>query len=174
MKIQLRALLLAALLATSCAAPAAVTPSVPPTPTIAVAPTSSAAVATPPFAATECTTATATTRQVIERYLALSTSNSTSAVTDCFAKAWRDKTSSFAEGAAAWSHSGPATGVGITLMDVVNGCDRFGVNAQITNPPSSAFRVPPFFSVGPEAGRMRIYETSTALTNASGTALRCG
>jgi hypothetical protein len=174
MKMHLRALFPAALLAASCAAPAAVTPSAPPTTAIAAAASSSAPVATPIFAANECTTATATTRQVIERYLALSTSNSASAVSDCFAKAWRDKTSSFADGAAVWSHSGPATGVGITLMDVVNGCDRFGVNAQMTNPPSSAFRVPPFFSVGAEAGRMRIYETSTALTNASGTALRCG
>lgn len=127
------------------------------------------------FAATECTAATATTRQVIERYFALSTSNNTQAVTDCFAKVWRDKTgAAFTESAAQWSHSGPATGLVITFMDAVNGCDRFGVNAQMANPPNSATRVPPFFSVGAEAGRMRIYETSTALTNASSTTLRCG
>jgi hypothetical protein len=180
MKMHLRALLPAALLAASCAAPAAVTPSAPPTPTIAAAASSSAPVATPIFAANECTTATATTRQVIERYFALSTSNSAQAVTDCFAKVWRDKNNAnptFAESASLWSHSGPATNVVVTPVDVVNGCDRFRVAAQM--PPDSFWMKGQtggqgFFSVGPEAGRMRIYETSTALTNASGTALRCG
>lgn len=169
----LRASLLVTLLAASCAAPAAVTPSAPPTtPTIAVAATSSAAVATTIFAATECTTATATTRQVIERYFALSTSNSTQAVTDCFAKVWRDKNNAnptFADSAALWSHSGPATNVVVTPVDVVNGCDRFRVVAQM---PLDSFWMKGqtggqgFFSVGPEAGRMRIYEIATALTNA--------
>jgi hypothetical protein len=126
----------------------------------------SANVALPTFATSECTNATATTRQVIERYLALSTSNDPQAVTDCFAKVRRD-------GAAAWSKAGPATNVTITFGDTVNGCDRFSVNAQLSNPSSGVYQVPPFFSVGPEAGRMRIYETSTALTNAAATTLSC-
>lgn len=84
---------------------------------------------------------------------------------------WRDKNSQFSDGAALWARSGPATNVAITFVDAVNGCDRFGVNAQLSN---SALRVPPFFSLGTEAGRMRIYETSTALTNSGSTTLRCG
>lgn len=110
---------------------------------------------------------------MIERYLALSTSNNAQAVSDCFAKVWRDKTSTFADGAAAWSKSGPATNVSMTFVDAANGCDRFNMKAQMSNPPSGSFQVPPFFSVGPEGGRMRIYETSTALTSASATTLRC-
>ena len=156
MSIRLRGVILSGLFAASCSAPAVVAP----TPTTA-----------PTFAASECTSPTATTRQIIERYFALSTSNDAQAVTDCFARVWRDKTATFAEGAALWARSGPATSVTITFVDAVNGCDRFGVNAQLSNP---AFRVPPFFSVGTEAGRPRIYETSTALANSGSTTLRCG
>jgi len=43
----------------------------------------------------------------------------------------------------------------------------------VADTPSSVYRVPPFFSVGPDAGRVRTYETSTALTNESATTLRC-
>jgi len=131
------------------------------------------------FAATECTTASATAAQVIERYFALSTSNSAQAVTDCFAKVWRDKNDTnptFAESAGLWSQSGPATNVVVTLLEVVNSCDRFRASAQM--PPDSFWMKGQsggraFFSVGPEAGRMRIYEISTALTNESATTLRC-
>ena len=185
MNMALRTLLVPVLLLASCAAPATVS-SPPPSPTAPVATaaattSASAAIATQVvFAASECTNATATTRQVIERYFALSTSNSAQAVTDCFAKLWRDKNNAnptFAESAALWSHSGPATNVVATPVDVVNGCDRFRVTAQM--PPDSSWMKGQtagqgFFSVGPEAGRMRIYEIATALTNASATALRCG
>ena len=143
-------------------------------------------VAPPPvFAASECTSATATTRQVIERYFALSTSNNPQAVTDCFAKAWRDKNQQYAAGTELWSHSGPANSLVVTPVDTVNGCDRFSVTAQM---PNNRFWTggQMFFSVGFEAvgqtqpygtpplGRMRIYETGTALLNASNTTLRCG
>ena len=141
--------------------------------TAAVASTTAPTASTPAVAASECTNATATSRQVIERYFALSTSNSTQAVTDCFAKVWRDKTASFADGVAVWSNAGPATSVSVTFIDTVNGCDRFSVGAQLSNALNSGYRVPPFFSVGADGGRMRIYETSTALTNAAATTLRC-
>lgn len=181
----LRVLLVPALLLASCAAPAAVS-SPPPSPTAPVAITAatrSAPTATATqvdFAASECTNAAATTRQVVERYFALSTSSSAQAVTDCFAKVWRDKNNAnptFAESAALWSHSGPATNVVVTPVDVVNGCDRFRVTTQM--PPDSFWMKGQtggqgFFSVGAEGGRMRIYDASTALTNASSTALRCG
>lgn len=190
MNTRLRALILSALLAASCAAPTTVTssPTAPPTVAAATAAaTASAPVTTvapsPVFAASECTSATATTRQVIERYFALSTSHNAQAVTDCFAKVWRDKAgtslpgNSFADSAALWSRSGPATNVVITFGDAVNGCDRFRVTAQM---PADAFWMKGqtggqgFFSVGAEAGRMRIYEIGTAQLNASNTTLRCG
>ncbi len=138
---------------------------------------SAPAAPSPVFAASECTNATTTTRQVIERYLALSTSNNARAVIDCFAKVWRDKhdaNPTFADSAAFWSHAGPATNVVITYLDTVNGCDRFGVNAQMaTFGTNNAFTVPPFFTVGPEAGRPRIFETGTALVNTSLATTRC-
>lgn len=184
MKMQLRALILPALLLASCAAPAVVTSSPTTSPTVAAATAVATAVApvvtvAPPpiFAASECTSGTATARQVIERYFALSTSNNAQAVTDCFAKSWRDKSAQFADSAALWSHSGPATSVVVTAADAVNGCDRFRVTAQM---PNDSFWMrgqtggQGFFSVGAEAGRVRIYEIATALANASLTTLRCG
>jgi hypothetical protein len=155
----------------------------PPSPTPTVATATAAATASvapsPVFAASECTSATATTRQVIERYLALSTSNNVQAVTDCFAKVWLDKAgtplpgNSFADFAASWSKAGPVTNVTITFGDTVNGCDRFGVGAQLANPSAFVYQVPPFFTVGPEAGRPRIFETGSALLNQSLATTRC-
>ena len=130
----------------------------------------------PVFAASECTNAIATTRQVIERYLALSTSNNPQAVIDCFAKVWRDKhdtNPTFADYAAIWSKSGPVTNVTITFGDTVNGCDRFGVNAQLSNPSAGVYQAPLFLTVGPEAGRPRIFEGGTALVNPSLATTRC-
>jgi ABC-type transport system substrate-binding protein len=186
MNLLLRPLLMPVLLLVSCAAPVAVR-SAPPAPTVppaTVAVTTSVptttAPAAPVFAAAECTSATATTRQVIERYFALSTSNNAQAVIDCFAKVWRDKhdtNPTFADSAALWSQSGPATNVVVTPLDVVNGCDRFRATAQM-RPDSGWMKGQTggqgLFSVGPEAGRMRIYEIGTALVNASATTLRCG
>jgi len=188
-KMPLRALFASVLLVAACTTPAAImAPATSPTvaaatttPTASVAGTPAAP--SPAFAASECTNATASTRQVIERYFALSTSNSAQAVTDCFAKVWREKNATgvnvnaFADGAALWSHAGPATNLVFTFGDAVNGCDRFRVSAQM---PADSFWMKGqtggqgFFSVGAESGRMRIYEISTALANASSTTLRCG
>ena len=74
MNMPLRGLLLPVLLLASCAAPVAVSSSPPAStaPLATVAATTSApttkATAAPIFAATECTSATATTRQVVDRY----------------------------------------------------------------------------------------------------------
>ena len=131
------------------------------------------------FGANECTTATANGHQVLERYLALASSNNPQAVTDCFAKVYRDKVgtglpgNSFADSAAVWSRAGPVSGVTITFGDTVNGCDRYSVSGKLANPSSTAFQIAPFFSVGLEGGVMRIYEGSTGLANASLTTLRC-
>lgn len=181
--------MLLGLLAASCAAPAVTTMSAASPRVAAVTATAAASTPVPTvapssaFAASECTNATATTRQVIERYFALSTSNNAQAVTDCSAKVWRDgnatgvNATAFADSGALWSRSGPATNLVVTLLDVVNGCDRFRVTAQM--PPDSWWMRGQtggqgFFSVGAEAGRMRIYQISTALANESLTTLRCG
>lgn len=179
-RLPLRALLAAALLLVSCTTPIVVTPPAT-SPTIApatAAPTASvaatAAAASPAFASSECTKATATTRQVIERYFALSTSNNALAVIDCFAKVWRDTHPTFADSAAFWSHAGPATDVVITFLDTVNGCDRFGVKAQMaTFGTNNAFSVAPFITIGPEAGVPRIFETGTGLVNAQSETITC-
>ncbi len=155
--------------------PELVVETVAPSPTVAAATAAATAsgAPSPVFAASECTSATATTRQVIERYFALSTSNNAQAVTDCFAQSWRDKSPQYAAGSELWSHSGPANNLIITPVDTVNGCDRFRVTAQM---PNNRFWTggQVFFSVGFEAGRMRIYESGSALLNASNTTLRCG
>ena len=174
------AMILAAMLAASCAPSTTATLSQPSPTVVAPAATvmaTSGAVPVPGFAAAECTTATATTRQVIERYFALSTSNNAQPVIDCFAKVWRDKNDTnptFAESASRWSQTGPASGLVITLIDTVKGCDRFRVTAQMaTYGTNNAFSVPPFFTVGPEAGRVRIFETSTGLVNQQAATTTC-
>ena len=110
-----------------------------------------------------------TTQTVIERYFALSTSNDAQAVIDCFAKVWRDMHNvdpTFAESAARWSQAGPTSGLVITFLDTVNGCDRYGVRAQMaTYGTNNAFSVAPFITVGPEAGVPRIFESGTGLVN---------
>ena len=177
MKVSLRALTIFSLLLASCGGSVATSPTRSPT-VAAATPASTASapatVATPssPIGASECTSSTATTRQVVERYFALSTSNDSHAVTDCFAQSWRKRNAQFAEAAALWSHSGPATDLVVTPVDVVNGCDRFRVSAQM--PSNSFWTGQQFFSVGAEGGQARIYETATALANASATTLRCG
>jgi hypothetical protein len=181
-----QAVLVWGVLALSCAAPAVATSSQPPLPTVAAPTASVVATAAPSPARPSATAAPGlcsnpqmTTRAVIGRYFDLSTSGDVQAVSDCFAKAWRERNATgvnvnaFADGAALWSHAGPATAVIITLMDVVNGCDRFSVNAQMANAPSTAFRVPSFFTVGRERGTSRIFETGTALVNAQSATTAC-
>lgn len=131
----------------------------------ATAPTRSSATA----ATGQCTNPQMPAQAVIERYFQLSTSKNAQAVIDCSAKVWRDKHNAnptFAESAASWPKAGPASGVVITFIDAVNGCDRFSVSAQMaTYGTNNAFSVPPFFTVGPEGGTPRIFETGTALVN---------
>jgi hypothetical protein len=185
------ALLVPVLLLASCAAPATSSPGSP-TATLATvaAPTStSAATAStstpattataPAFAASQCTSATASTRQVIERYFSLSTSNSAQAVTDCFAKAWREKNATgvnvnaFADASALWSRAGPPTDLVITFLDAVNGCDRYFVAAKM----ASGFPIgqggSEFITIGPESGTPRIFEVTTGLVNAQSATTTC-
>ena len=104
-----------------------------------------------------------TTQAVIERYFELSTSKDPRAVTDCFASVYRDRFArnpTWDEVAAMWASTGPASGLQISRIDVVRGCDRFSVSVTMPNQ-----RVAPFFTVGPESGTPRIFETGTALVN---------
>jgi len=129
----------------------------------------------PQLARGMCTVPGMTTRAVIERYFELSTSGDAQAVSDCFAKEWRERNATgvnvnaFADGAALWSHAGPATAVTVTFVNAVNGCDRFSVSAQM--PPDSFWMKgqtggKAFFTVGPEGGTPRIFEIGTGLVNA--------
>lgn len=131
-----------------------------------------AASPSPVVVASDCTGTRATTRQVVERLFDLSTSNDARAVSDCYARAYRDKDPNFAESAALWSRQGPATDLVITLVDVVNGCDRYRVTARMPNNPfwSSGQQ---FYWVGLESDRPRIFETGTGLVRADLAITRC-
>ncbi|MCA1645493.1 MAG: hypothetical protein LC797_08515 [Chloroflexi bacterium] len=91
--------------------------------------------------------------------------------TDCYAQSYRDRNPNFAASAADWSHLGPATNLVITPMDVVNGCDRFRAEAKMPNNPSWPGQA--FYSVGPEGGRARIYDTGSALLAPAATTVHC-
>ena len=188
LKLPISASLAVALLLASCGgagtaptssptvAQATATATAAPSSTVTASASAAATPSSPVFAASECTTAKATTRQVVERYLALSTSDNAQAVIDCFAKVWRDKhdtNPTFAESAAFGSQAGPAANVDITYLDPVNGCDRFGVKATMATYANSPFSVPRFFTVGPEAGAPRIFETGTALVNTQSATTTC-
>lgn len=119
------------------------------------------------------------TRQVIERYFALSTSNNAQAVADCFAKVWRERNATgvnvntFTDAAALWSHAGPATGLLITFLDAVNGCDRYGVAAKMTSGFPIGQGGSEFITIGPEGGAPRIFEVTTGLVNTQAATTAC-
>lgn len=112
-----------------------------------------------------------TTQAVIERYFALSTSDDVQAVIDCFAKEWRGKNATgvnvntFTDAAARWSHAGPATDLGITFLDAVNGCDRYSVGAKMASGFPIGQSGSEFITIGPESGTPRIFEVGTGLVN---------
>ena len=60
-----------------------------------------------------------------------------------------------------WSREGPATNLVVTFLDAANGCDRFRVTGQMPNNPFWTSGQA-FYSVRPEAGRPRIYDTGSA------------
>lgn len=143
---------------TATTAPAAQTAA--PSPVATSSPARPSATAAPGL----CSNPRMTTEAVIERYFELSTSKDPRAVSDCFAASWRARfvtRPSWDEVATEWASAGPAAGLRITKSNTVNGCDRYGVAVQMPNRP-----VAPFFTVGPEGGTPRIFETGTALVNA--------
>lgn len=177
MKVLLRTLVLPVLLLASCGGGVATSPTTSPavapaTSTSTPAPLATVASPSPVTAASDCTSTASTTRQVVERLFVLSTSNDARAVTDCFSQSYRDKNANFAQFAGLWSREGPATNLVVTPVDTVNGCDRFRATAQMPNNPfwTSGQQ---FYSVGPEVGRPRIYDSGTALANAAATTTHC-
>lgn len=81
-----------------------------------------------------CTDPRMTTQAVIERSFELSTSKDSRAVSDCFAASYRAhfvSNPSWDTVATQWASAGPTTGLRITYGDTVNGCDRYGVAAQM-------------------------------------------
>lgn len=173
-----RAVVFAIACLTLAACATAVAPA-PPSTSAAPRATASVAIATPAVNAApgRCTNPQMTTQAVILRYFELSTSKDPGAVSDCFAASWRARFArnpSWDEAAIQWASAGPATGVQITSADTVNGCDRYGVAAQMaTYGTNNAFSVPPFFTVGSEGGTPRIYETTTALVSAANATTIC-
>lgn len=98
-------------------------------------------------------------------------------VADCYAAPYRAKyASTFEDGAARWSRAGPAQVFSVRQLDRVKGCDRFAVEAQLTNGESVAWfgRTTIFYSVGLDGGRMRIWDGGTALAAPELTTVVCG
>jgi hypothetical protein len=84
--------------------------------------------------------------------------------------------STFNDASTRWSQSGPAQVFGIRMIDRVNGCDRFAVEAQLDHGQSVAWigRVTIFYSVGLDAGRMRIWDGGSGLATPEYTTIVCG
>ena len=90
-------------------------------------------------------------------------------MSDCFAASYRAhfvSNPSWDAVATAWASAGPATGLRITYGDTVNGCDRYGVAAQMATGYPIGQSGSEFLTIGPEGGSPRIFEGGTALVNA--------
>jgi hypothetical protein len=173
--VAIQALRIALVLVVACSAPPAVAPA---------APTASAALPTafasstpsaPPSRTSvgsrvgACTDPQTSSRGVIERYFALSTSGDAAAVNDCFTAAWRARNADFDEGAERWAVSGPVTDLQIGFLDRTLGCDRYSINAKLA---IGAFGF--YALVGLDGDRQRIHETGTALVRPELATTRCG
>ncbi len=120
-----------------------------------------------------CTSAQATSRQLLDRYFALTTSGDTGAVLDCFARVYRDK-GDMEFSANRWANAGPLSRLSVRYLDRVNGCDRFATQYQFVTPDPGwpgGFSI--FLTVGLEAGVMRIFDGGTALAAPEYTLVAC-
>ena len=111
-----------------------------------------------------CTSATFTSRQLLDRYFSLTTSGDVAAVLDCFAKGYGGPGADLEFSATRWASAGKLSSLAITYLDTVKGCDRFGAQFQFANADPlfpSGFSI--FYSVGPESGTMRIFDGGTGL-----------
>jgi hypothetical protein len=142
-----------------------------------LAPTAPPPVIIPPTGRTPrpggCTSAQASTRQLLERYFSLTQSNDVGAVLDCFARSYREH-SDMESSAGRWANAGKVMSLKIELVDRVNGCDRY--QAQWDLSPEDPFHPNPwsiFYSVGPETGVARIFDGGTGLTAPEYTTVFC-
>ncbi len=120
-----------------------------------------------------CTSAGATSRQLLDRYFSLTTSGDVAATLDCFAKAYRD-IGDMGSSADRWANAGPLSRLSIRYVDTVKGCDRYATSYQFVTPDPGwpdGFSI--FFSVGPESGVVRIFDRGTALASAEATRVAC-
>lgn len=120
-----------------------------------------------------CTSATATSRQLLDRYFSLTTSGDVAAVLDCFAKVYRD-IGDMEFSANRWANAGPLSSLSIRYVDTMKGCDRFATDYQFVTPDPgwpNGFTI--FLSVGQESGVMRIFDGGTGLASAEATRVVC-
>jgi hypothetical protein len=122
-----------------------------------------------------CTTAESTTRVVLEHLFALTTTGDARQVADCYARAYRDAHPTFAAGADAWTHAGPATVESVRLVDRVNECDRFEVVAELAHGEALGWqgRQRVFYSLGLELGVPRVFDSGSALAAPEVTRVAC-
>jgi hypothetical protein len=150
-----------------------------PQPTLAVVPSPSPAAIPSPVSATPdaCTTTASKGEDVLAALFRLASSADARSVADCYAASYRSKyVSTFNDVAARWSQSGPAQVFNIRKIDRVQGCERFAVEAELDRGHTVAWigRMTVFYSVGLDAGRMRIWDGGTALAAPEYTTIVCG
>lgn len=120
-----------------------------------------------------CTNAQTSTRQLLDRYFSLTTSNDVASVLDCFAKPYRDHLD-MESSARRWANAGKVLNLKIDFLDRVNACDRYQASWDFAV--EDPFHPNPwtiFYSVGPEAGVSRIFDAGTGLTAPEYTTVFC-
>jgi hypothetical protein len=121
-----------------------------------------------------CTSPQLTSRQMLDRYFSLTTSGDVPAALDCFAKVYRDK-GDIEFSASRWVNAGAISSLKISFVDRANGCDRYSTQFQFANPDPlfpDGFSI--FYTIGPEAGVMRIFDGGTGLAAPEYTYVACG
>ena len=123
-----------------------------------------------------CTTTGSQGEDVLVALFRLASSGDGRSVADCYAAPYRTQHATFDDLAGRWSRSGPAQVFSIRKIDRVNGCDRFAVEAQLDHGEAVAWvgRMTIFYSVGPDVGRMRIWDGGTGLAAPEYTTMVCG
>ena len=120
-----------------------------------------------------CTSPAYTSRQLLDRYFSLTATGDTAAVIDCFAKRYRDQ-GDIQFSAERWASAGRLASLSIRYVDNVKGCDRYAAQFQFVVPdPGRPEGFYVFYSVGPEAGTMRIFDGATGLPTAENTLVSC-
>jgi hypothetical protein len=160
------------LLLSACAPVGSVGPSL--SPTLASSPPSASSPTGTPLAGA-CTSASRSSKQVLEQLFALSTSGDWRKVADCYARSYQEGGAGFPERATRWAAAGPAALEHVLFVDRVNECDRFEVVAELANgaPVGWQGRQRVFYSVGLESGVPRVFDAGSALASREVTRVAC-